>query len=77
MKYISKREELLNKLTRVGPAEVAFVECFFIMCVWWISVLINTEIVSEVYSTVFHEIFLKSDKYKVTFIKKKKKKRSM
>ena len=36
--------------------------------------LINTEIVSEVYSTVFHEIFLKLDKYKVTFIKKKKKK---
>ena len=34
--------------------------------------LINTEIVSEVYSTVFHEIFLKLDNYKVTFIKKKK-----
>lgn len=29
MKDISKREELLNKLTRVGPAEVAFVECFY------------------------------------------------
>ena len=30
MKDISKREELLNKLTRVGPAEVAFVECFLL-----------------------------------------------
>lgn len=29
MKDISKREELLNKLTRVGPAEVALVSVFY------------------------------------------------